>query len=109
MWPFKCKQCEGLKALYNHSNKMYSMLLKENGKLLNLLSLQWRLLSEQTPPLNSNILVANKDFSFFGFLYMDDGWDYSRQINMQGKEKVWMTYTNPESVHWWLNLDEIKK
>lgn len=60
-------------------------------------------------PINTNLLVANKDFTYFGFIYMEDGWDYSRQINMQGKDKIWATYTNVESVHWWLNLDEIKK
>lgn len=70
--------------------------------------LKWQPLSEE-PPINTNLLVANKNFTFFGFLYFEDGWDNSRKINMQCKDKVWPTYTNPDSISWWLNLDLIKR
>lgn len=115
MWPFSCKSCKELKAVnekFKEVNRVATSTLNNAVKKLkhaeSLAQLSWHLLSD-TPPINTNLLVANKDFSYFGFLYMDDGWDNARRINMQGKEKVWPTYTNTESIAWWLNLDEIKR
>lgn len=136
MWPFKCKECPKLHKLYEHANELYKKelqnsstlasangqlqdtvqgLLKELGAAKALQDIKWMELGGSSdsldpyPPTNANILVANKDFTYFGFLYMTDGWDLSRRINMQGKENVWPTYTNTESIHWWLNLDLITK
>lgn len=108
MWPFSCKECiEKDKHI-----KDWKWLAQENCKerkhFQELSTIKWHPLSEN-PPINTNLLVANKDFSYFGFLYMDDGWDNSRRINMQSKDLVWPTYTNTESIAWWLNLDLIKR
>lgn len=78
-------------------------------ELRKLSQLEWTPLDGIMPPIKTNLLVANKDFTYFGFLYMEDGWDYSRKINMFGKGLIWATYTNAESISWWLNLDLIKK
>lgn len=108
MWPFKCKNCRNEKEKSDKWFHLYGTLFTEYSNLISLNKIRWLPLSE-TPPINTNLLVANIDFSYFGFLYLEDGWDYSRQINMQGKDKVWPTYTNADSIAWWLNLDEIKK
>jgi len=116
MWPFKCKQCE-IKQLTNTQLKVnlttfqrmsekLEAKLQQQEKVSNL---KWIDITHELPPINTNILCASADFNWLGFIYMEDGWDYSRQINMQGNGKIWATYTNPESVHWWLNVDEIKK
>ncbi len=111
MWPFKCKECPQLKQLADtwhiRCGEQMARAIKAESKAV-LSELEWHPLSE-LPPINTNLLVANKDFTYFGFLYMEDGWDYSRKINMQSKNNVWATYTNPESISYWLNLDAIKK
>lgn len=111
MWPFTCKNCKAKEA----DLELKEYLIAEGASIIKnlreLSKLEWTPYTTymKAPPLNTNLLVANKDFTYFGFLYMEDGWDYSRKINMHGKDKIWPTYTNPESIHWWLNLDEIKK
>lgn len=107
MWPFTCKKC-------SQYDQCLKQVVKTNQAckeaLLSQCNIGWKILQEDQPPLLSNLLVANKDFTYFGFLYLEDGWDYSRKINMQGKDGViWATYTNASSVYWWLNLDLIKK
>ncbi len=115
MWPFSCKSCEIWQSncqgfteqnvqLRNH----YLEMVNKVSELRKLSELEWLPLAN-LPPIKTNLLVANKDFTYFGFLYLEDGWDYSKKINMQGKEKIWATYTNTESIAWWLNLDLIKK
>lgn len=107
MWPFKCNRCPELEEMLQTSASLISFH-KANA---NLEDLKWNSLGNISgfPPVNTNLLVANKDFTYFGFLYYEDGWDYSRKINMQGNGQVWATYTNAESIAWWLNLDLIKK
>jgi hypothetical protein len=112
MWPFNCIECprkDVEKEIKDHLIKEANSIIYSLRELSNL---EWTSLREWTtkrPPLNTNLLVSNEDFTYFGFLYYDDGWDYSRKINMHGKGQIWATYTNPESIHWWLNLDLIKK
>lgn len=115
MWPFSCKSCEVWKKNYlgfteqnNQLRDHYLDMVSKVSELRKLSELEWLPLKNM-PPLNTNLLVANRDFSYFGFLYLKDGWDHSKKINMQGKGKVWATYTNPDSIAWWLNLDLIKK
>lgn len=104
MWPFSCTECPRKDNFIKHAvdttQNLTQLLRKQNG---------WKQLADIQPSLHSNILVANKDFTHFGFLYMEDGWDYSRKINMFYKGLIWATYTNPESISWWLNLDLINK
>lgn len=108
MWPFSCHHCCEKENIIERLRIELGSKWRENISLLHMSKLKWSPLSD-SPPLNTNLLVANKDFTYFGFLYMDDGWDNSRRINMQCKDKVWPTYTNTESIAWWLNLDKIKK
>jgi hypothetical protein len=111
MWPFKCKKCKELENQLELTEKISNF----HKKQLSLAKLKWVELGvfndalDPWPPIKTNLLVANKDFTYFGFLYMEDGWDQSRKINMQSKDKVWPCYTNPESISWWLNLDLIGK
>src|SRR5437762_13169188 len=100
MWPFKCKKCPDLEKRLNDTKHDWCVACDKWKKLNKQLGILWKPLSE-LPPTNTNILVANKDFTYFGFLYYEDGWDYSRKINMQGKGQVWATYTNAESIAWW--------
>lgn len=102
MWPFGCKEC----IKFNNAANSLSKIVMQQHALLNI---KWLPLTN-LPPLHTNLLVANKDFTFFGFLNLEEGWDYSRKINMWGKDGIiWATYTNPDSIAWWLNLDLIKK
>lgn len=111
MWPFSCKEC--IKKDSDIEEK--DSLIKEGIVIINSLrtlsKLAWVPFESYTfePPTNTNLLVANHDFTFFGFLYYEDGWYNGRKINMQCKDKVWPTYTNPDSISWWLNLDLIKR
>lgn len=113
MWPFKDKQKE-----IDIWKARCGELLMEVNELKSretLSELRWIPLHNNMiplclmPPIKTNILVANIDFTYFGFLYMEDGWDQSKKINMQSKDKIWPCYTNPESISWWLNLDLIGK
>ena len=115
MWPFNCKECPGYQKKLTDSFKRediwkerYEKETRRSAMFHRTSKYKWRPLSDLLP-INTNLLVANKDFSYFGFLFMDDGWDNSRKINMYNKGTIWATYTNPESISWWLNLDEIKK
>lgn len=111
MWPFSCKKCEDYRVSLDLSEKIIDFQKKQ----LSLSKLKWIELGvfndalDPWPPIKTNLLVANKDFTYFGFLYMEDGWDQSKKINMQCKDIIHATYTNPDSISWWLNLDLIGK
>ena len=110
MWPFSCKNCVVLENKIHHWVNRALNAEKENKSLKLVSRLQWQPYDTLgLIPSLANILVANKDFTYFGFMYIEDGWDYSRKINMFGKSQIWATYTNTDSIAWWLNLDEIKK
>lgn len=106
MWPFKCKQCDIHNDNLKYSLSTISNLREQYRQVIEQAGVEWHPFDKPLP-IKTNILVANKDFTYFGFLYFEDGMDY-RKINMQGKDKIWATYTNPESIAWWLNLDLIK-
>jgi hypothetical protein len=108
-WPFYCKECDRNLAgrVFWKEMAQKEMLLVEQLKHISLL--EWIPICQTLPPINTNLLVASKDFTWLGFLFMEDGWDYSRKINMFYKDRVWATYTNADSVAYWLNLDLISK
>lgn len=112
MWPFTCKRCKDYDELIQRKNLWFDKFVQEHRTVQLLRETgcaQWTPLGVQLPPLNTNLLVTNKDFTYFGFLYLPDGWDNTKRINMFNQDQVYMSYTTPDTIAYWLNIDLFKK
>lgn len=109
MWPFKCKTCPELQERKDFWFDKYCALSRDFYVLKEIACTQWTPIAEGYPPLNKNLLVANKDFTYFGFLYLTDGWDNTKRITLYTKDEAHLTYTHPDHIAYWLNIDAFKK
>ena len=109
MWPFKCKQCVYFEKQFNNARNRWWRVNKELYLLEKLAQAKWTPIADGYPPLHTNLLVANKDFTYFGFLYLTDGWDNTKRITLYNKDEAHLTYTHPDHIAYWLNIDAFKK